>query len=98
MEGGTDHDLRILDLPAEEEEDREKATSGGPEQSKREESKSSESDHKPSTEDKREKVAFTFCPQQAEDITLCCVMTVNCATGGRRCCQQRKNRGQGSRR
>lgn len=55
MEGGTDHDLRILDLPAEEEEDREKATSGGPEQSKREESKSSESDHKPSAEDKREK-------------------------------------------
>lgn len=98
MEGGTDHDLRILDLPAEEEEDREKATSGGTEQSERKDSKSSESDHKLSAEDKREKVAFTIRLQQAENISLCCVMTLNCATGGGRCCQQRKKRCQKSRR
>ncbi|XP_030010159.1 serrate RNA effector molecule homolog isoform X2 [Sphaeramia orbicularis] len=56
MEGGTDHDLRILDLPSEEDEDREKAVSGGTEPTKREDVKSSDGDRKPSVEkDKNEK-------------------------------------------
>lgn len=59
MEGGTDHDLRILELPTEEEEEREKAAamSGGGDASKREEHKSQEAERKPSAEkDKNEKV------------------------------------------
>uniref|UniRef100_A0A3Q3FND5 Serrate RNA effector molecule homolog (Arabidopsis) n=1 Tax=Labrus bergylta TaxID=56723 RepID=A0A3Q3FND5_9LABR len=59
MEGGTDHDLRILDLPAEEEEEREKSTSvsGGGDPPKREDVKTSDGDRKPSVEkDKNEKV------------------------------------------
>ncbi|KAM9333652.1 serrate RNA effector molecule homolog isoform 3-T3 [Pholidichthys leucotaenia] len=58
MEGGTDHDLRILDMPAEEEEDREKSASapGDSETSKREQVKSLGGDRKPSVEkDKNEK-------------------------------------------
>uniref|UniRef100_A0A673BZU7 Serrate, RNA effector molecule n=1 Tax=Sphaeramia orbicularis TaxID=375764 RepID=A0A673BZU7_9TELE len=62
MEGGTDHDLRILDLPSEEDEDREKAVSGGTEPTKREDVKSSDGDRKPSVEkDKNEKVRFILC-------------------------------------
>uniref|UniRef100_A0A665WIN1 Serrate, RNA effector molecule n=1 Tax=Echeneis naucrates TaxID=173247 RepID=A0A665WIN1_ECHNA len=60
MEGGTDHDLRILDLPSEEEEDREKSipTLIGTELPKREDLKSLDSDRKPSVEkDKTEKVS-----------------------------------------
>ena len=63
MEGGTDHDLRILDLPAEEEEEREKSGSvpGGPEPSKREDLKSLGGDRKPSVEkDKTERVGTSF--------------------------------------
>ncbi|XP_060912471.1 serrate RNA effector molecule homolog isoform X3 [Labrus mixtus] len=58
MEGGTDHDLRILDLPAEEEEEREKSASvsGGGDPPKREDVKTSDGDRKPSVEkDKNEK-------------------------------------------
>ncbi|XP_019941689.2 serrate RNA effector molecule homolog isoform X4 [Paralichthys olivaceus] len=58
MEGGTDHDLRILDLPSEEEEGREKSisVSGGAEPPKREDLKTLDSDRKPSVEkDKNEK-------------------------------------------
>ncbi|KAM6984535.1 serrate RNA effector molecule homolog isoform 3-T3 [Tautogolabrus adspersus] len=58
MEGGTDHDLRILDLPSEEEEEREKSTSvsGGGDPPKREDVKTSDGDRKPSVEkDKNEK-------------------------------------------
>ncbi|XP_074467457.1 serrate RNA effector molecule homolog isoform X1 [Sebastes fasciatus] len=58
MEGGTDHDLRILDLPSEEEEEREKSASvsGGPEPPKREDLKTLDGDRKPSVEkDKNEK-------------------------------------------
>lgn len=61
MEGGTDHDLRILDLPSEEEEDREKVLSvpGGAEPPKREELKTMDGDRKPPEEkDKTEKVCF----------------------------------------
>lgn len=61
MEGGTDHDLRILDLPTEEEEEREKAAamSAAGDASKREEHKTQEADRKPSAEkDKNEKVKF----------------------------------------
>uniref|UniRef100_A0A671WCR2 Serrate RNA effector molecule homolog (Arabidopsis) n=1 Tax=Sparus aurata TaxID=8175 RepID=A0A671WCR2_SPAAU len=61
MEGGTDHDLRILDLPSEEEEEREKAAtvSGGAEPPKREDLKALDGDRKPSVEkDKNEKVCF----------------------------------------
>ncbi|KAM9728022.1 serrate RNA effector molecule homolog isoform 5-T5 [Menidia menidia] len=57
MEGGTDHDLRILDLPAEEEEDREKlgSVAGGTEPSKRDDLKNL-ANRKPSEErDKSEK-------------------------------------------
>ncbi|KAM7374192.1 hypothetical protein PAMP_006866 [Pampus punctatissimus] len=58
MEGGTDHDLRILDLPSEEEEEREKLASfsGGVEPLKREDLKTLDGDCKPSEEkDKTEK-------------------------------------------
>lgn len=61
MEGGTDHDLRILDLPTEEEEEREKAAamSAAGDASKREEHKTQEAERKPSAEkDKNEKVKF----------------------------------------
>uniref|UniRef100_A0A8D3AXT0 Serrate RNA effector molecule-like n=1 Tax=Scophthalmus maximus TaxID=52904 RepID=A0A8D3AXT0_SCOMX len=52
MEGGTDHDLRILDLPSEEEEDREKSVSvpGGVEPPKRDDQKPTDGDRKPSVE------------------------------------------------
>uniref|UniRef100_A0A8C9X2W7 Serrate RNA effector molecule homolog (Arabidopsis) n=1 Tax=Sander lucioperca TaxID=283035 RepID=A0A8C9X2W7_SANLU len=59
MEGGTDHDLRILDLSSEEEEEREKlaSVSGGAEPPKREDLKTLDGDCKPSVEkDKNEKV------------------------------------------
>ncbi|KAA8587089.1 hypothetical protein FQN60_000925 [Etheostoma spectabile] len=58
MEGGTDHDLRILDLSFEEEEEKEKlaSVSGGAEPPKREDLKTLDSDCKPSVErDKNEK-------------------------------------------
>ncbi|XP_078121748.1 serrate RNA effector molecule homolog isoform X5 [Sander vitreus] len=58
MEGGTDHDLRILDLSSEEEEEREKlaSVSGGAEPPKREDLKTLDGDCKPSVEkDKNEK-------------------------------------------
>ncbi|XP_056140513.1 serrate RNA effector molecule homolog isoform X2 [Lampris incognitus] len=52
MEGGTDHDLRILDLPFEEEEEREKSAGflGGGEPSKREDHKTLDSERKPPAE------------------------------------------------
>ncbi|KAM4620980.1 serrate RNA effector molecule homolog isoform 2-T2 [Polymixia lowei] len=59
MEGGTDHDLRILDLPSEEEDEREKsvAVAGGAEPSKREDLKTTDGDRKPAAEkEKNEKV------------------------------------------
>ncbi|XP_068456936.1 serrate RNA effector molecule homolog isoform X8 [Clinocottus analis] len=58
MEGGTDHDIRILDLPSEEEEEREKLASvpGAAEPPKREDLKSLDTDRKPVVEkDKNEK-------------------------------------------
>lgn len=63
MEGGTDHDLRILDLPSEEEEDREKlASASGAEPPKREDLKTLDGDRKPSVEkDKSEKVRGGLC-------------------------------------
>lgn len=60
MEGGTDHDLRILDLTAEEEEEKSALAAGEP--PKRENSKSADGDRKPLVEkDKNEKVGFGFC-------------------------------------
>uniref|UniRef100_A0A8C5E5J8 Serrate RNA effector molecule homolog n=1 Tax=Gouania willdenowi TaxID=441366 RepID=A0A8C5E5J8_GOUWI len=59
MEGGTDHDLRILDLPTEEEEDKDKPAnpSASSEPVKREEPKTTGSEQKPSAEkDTNEKV------------------------------------------
>ncbi|KAI4899694.1 hypothetical protein NFI96_004799 [Prochilodus magdalenae] len=53
MEGGAENDLRILEQPAEEEEERERLASGGlpTEPAKRDESRPAEGgDHKPSTE------------------------------------------------
>ncbi|KAG7516399.1 hypothetical protein JOB18_030588 [Solea senegalensis] len=58
MEGGTDHDLRILELPSEEEEERERllSVSAGAEPPKREDLKTLDGDRKPSVEkDKNEK-------------------------------------------
>lgn len=78
MEGGTDHDLRILDLPSEEEEEREKlaSVSGGAEPPKREDVKTLDGDRKPSVEkDKNEKVCFVLyqCSHGSRDFTvLCC--------------------------
>lgn len=63
MEGGTDHDLRILDLPSEEEEEREKLASvvGAAEPPKREDFKTVDGDRKPLIEkDKNEKVCFVL--------------------------------------
>ncbi|XP_058239167.1 serrate RNA effector molecule homolog isoform X2 [Hemibagrus wyckioides] len=52
MEGGTENDLRILEQPVEDEEERERLASGGPssENQKREENRGAENDRKPSTE------------------------------------------------
>uniref|UniRef100_A0A1A8IAX5 Serrate RNA effector molecule homolog (Arabidopsis) n=1 Tax=Nothobranchius kuhntae TaxID=321403 RepID=A0A1A8IAX5_NOTKU len=52
MEGGTDHDLRILDMPPEEEEDREKSASAsaGAEPPKKEDIKTLAGDSKPLVE------------------------------------------------
>lgn len=59
MEGGTDHDLRILELTSEEEE--QKSALAGFEPLKRENLKSAEGDRKPLVEkDKNEKVGFVF--------------------------------------
>lgn len=59
MEGGTDHDLRILELTSEEEE--QKSALAGAEPPKRENLKSADGDRKPSAEkDKNEKVGFVF--------------------------------------
>lgn len=57
MEGGTDHDLRILDMPSEEEENKEKSApaSVGDQLSKREDVKLS-GEGKPVEKDKTEKV------------------------------------------
>lgn len=63
MEGGIDNDLRILDMPSEEEEEREKSVSasGGSEPPKREDFKSLDVDCKPSVDkDKNEKVCFVL--------------------------------------
>lgn len=60
MEGGTDHDLRILELTSEEEE--QKSALAGVEPPKRENLKSADGDRKPLVEkDKNEKVGFVFC-------------------------------------
>uniref|UniRef100_A0A8C6PQT8 Serrate RNA effector molecule homolog (Arabidopsis) n=1 Tax=Nothobranchius furzeri TaxID=105023 RepID=A0A8C6PQT8_NOTFU len=64
MEGGTDHDLRILDMPPEEEEDREKSASAsaGAEPPKKEDIKTLAGDGKPLVEkDQTEKVRNVFC-------------------------------------
>ncbi|XP_066516798.1 serrate RNA effector molecule homolog isoform X2 [Hoplias malabaricus] len=51
MEGGMENDLRILEQPAEEEEERERLSSGGmTEPAKREENRAVEGEGKPSTE------------------------------------------------
>lgn len=81
MEGGTDHDLRILDMPTEEEEEREKAVamSGGGDASKREEHKTQEAERKPSAEkDKNEKVKFDLglCEFAVQIVQIDCFMAV----------------------
>lgn len=59
MEGGTDHDLRILELTSEEEEQKSALASGEP--LKRDSLKSADGDRKPLVEkDKNEKVGFVF--------------------------------------
>lgn len=70
MEGGTDHDLRILDLPSEEEEERERSASGsgGPEPPKRDDLKSLDCDRKPlGGKDKNDKV----CSVLFQSAALC---------------------------
>lgn len=60
MEGGTDHDLRILDLTAEEEEEKSALAAG--EAPKRELPKGVDGDRKALMEkDKNEKVGCVFC-------------------------------------
>lgn len=60
MEGGTDHDLRILELTSEEEE--QKSALAGGEPLRRENLKGADGDRKPLAEkDKSEKVGFVFC-------------------------------------
>lgn len=84
MEGGTDHDLRILDMPSEEEEDREKSgsVSGGPEPSKREDLKVLGGDRKPSVEkDKTERVDIVV-PAVRQKRFVVLLLTLNCPTGG----------------
>lgn len=80
MEGGTDHDLRILDMPSEEDEDREKSASGGAEPPKREDLKSVDGDCKPSIEKtKNEKVCFVLCrvlPSNKHFIVLLMIVNV----------------------
>ncbi|XP_028839213.1 serrate RNA effector molecule homolog isoform X2 [Denticeps clupeoides] len=59
MEGGTENDLRILEMPSEEEEEREKLSAGGPgtEITKRDESRPIDPENKQSTDkDVKEKV------------------------------------------
>ncbi|XP_061818226.1 serrate RNA effector molecule homolog isoform X2 [Nerophis lumbriciformis] len=59
MEGGTDHDLRILELPIEEQEEREKLVSGGAETQKSDSHKNMDGDCKPAVvKDKDEKAAI----------------------------------------
>lgn len=98
MEGGTDHDLRILDLPTEEEEEREKAAamSAAGDASKREEHKTQEADRKPSAEkDKNEKVKFELglcsCTVQ-NDLDCFFFLTVNLFTGGEQLCRRERLR------
>lgn len=67
MEGGTDHDLRILDMPSEEEEDREKLmfVTGGAEAQKRDDVKTLDGERKSSMEkDKNHKVCFRIVAKQ----------------------------------
>lgn len=97
MEGGTDHDLRILDLPTEEEEEREKAAamSGGGDAAKREEHKTQEAERKTSAEkDKNGKVKF--------DLSLCSFAvrndrlvyhSLNFFTGGEQLCGRERRCG-----
>lgn len=60
MEGGTDHDLRILDLTAEEEEEKSALGAGDP--PKRELPKGADGDRKALMEkDKNEKVGCVLC-------------------------------------
>lgn len=82
MEGGTDHDLRILDLPTEEEEEREKlaSVSRGTEAPKREDPKTLSTDSKPIEKDRNEKVCVLCLTGGRRFMAL--LMTVNCATGG----------------
>lgn len=61
MEGGTENDLRILEMPCEEEE-RERLSSGGSEPPKREEPRPADIDRKPPAEkDNKEKVCMCVC-------------------------------------
>lgn len=94
MEGGTDHDLRILDLPSEEEEEREKlaSASGGAEPPKREDAKTMDGDRKPSSEkDKNDKVRSDLCQCSliSRDVSVL-LLIVKCATGGKQLCPQGK--------
>uniref|UniRef100_A0A8C7ZU26 Serrate RNA effector molecule homolog (Arabidopsis) n=1 Tax=Oryzias sinensis TaxID=183150 RepID=A0A8C7ZU26_9TELE len=69
MEGGTDHDLRILDMPSEEEENKEKSApaSVGDQLSKREDVKLS-GEGKPVEKDKTEKVGvYSFNEKPKEN-------------------------------
>uniref|UniRef100_A0A672QZ27 Serrate RNA effector molecule homolog n=1 Tax=Sinocyclocheilus grahami TaxID=75366 RepID=A0A672QZ27_SINGR len=61
MEGGTENDLRILEQPNEEEEERERLSSGGPgsEPPKRDEPRPADVERKPSTE--KDKMVRDYC-------------------------------------
>lgn len=82
MEGGTDHDLRILDMPTEEEENKEKSASAsaGDQLSKREDVKVLSGEGKPSGEkDKSEKVRVYYLSKLINFLLL---KSVNASAGG----------------
>lgn len=89
MEGGTDHDLRILDLTAEEEE--EKSALGAGEPPKRELPKGADGDRKTLMEkDKNEKVGCVFCLASSLE---CSVVNKDLATGrGQLCSHTERSR------
>lgn len=74
MEGGTDHDLRILDLTAEEDEEKPALVAG--EAPKRELPKNTDGDRKALMEkDKTEKVGCMFClASSASEVGECSVV------------------------
>lgn len=74
MEGGTENDLRILEQPVEDEEEREKLSSGGlpSENQKRDENRGAESDRKaPAEKDDKEVCVLNHTLVQRRPLITC---------------------------